>query len=250
MEKELFELKPFSGVSVILGAVDEAEMIRRTVDTILETCQKEDVAEFIIMQSRRITKECLESILRMKKEITAVPINIYLESKPSVGMAIRDAIKYAKGSHTALLPSDFGIHPGCLSLMIEKAKQYPDRIIKTSRWINGGSFSEYGKTRLAANKLGNIFLSVLYTSRLSDITSATQLFPSELYKRIHWEEEDFSFLLEMTLKPLRLGVKFLQVPAKCLPRVEGKSKNSTKKTLAYLPTALKNRFIKKEKFYG
>lgn len=249
MKKELFVTVPFSGVSVILGAVDEAQMIRKTVYAVLETCDSSDIAEFVIMQSQKITSGCLKSINDLKAEVKDVPINIYVESKPCVGMAIRDGIGYAVGSHTALLPSDFGIHPGCLAAMIKESKKHPDRVIKTSRWMRTGSFSDYGKERLAFNRMGNIFLSLLFGTHLSDITSATQLFPSELYKRIKWQEEDFPFLLEMTLKPLRLGVKFSQVPAVCLPRVEGKSKNSTKKTLSYLPTAIKNRFVKRKNIY-
>ncbi len=249
MNKNLFEVKQFSGVSIIMGAVDETEKICETVYTILETCKNEDIAEFIIMQSKRITPECLNSINRLKEEITAVPVNIYLESMPSIGAAIRDGIAYAKGSHTALLPSDFGIHPDCLAQMIEVSKRKPDHIVKTSRWKKGGAFKEYNKFRLVANKLGNVFLSLLYQSNLSDISSATQLFPSELFKRIRWQENNFTALLEMTLKPLRLGAKFSEIPVTCLPRTEGKSSNSIKKTLLFLPAALKYRFISKKSFY-
>jgi len=249
MKKELFEVRPFSGVSIILGAVDEAEMIRKTVETVINECEISDITEFVIMQSQRISAECLESITRMQKEIAEVPINIYVERKPSVGIAIRDGIIHAKGSHTALLSSDFGIHPGCLVDMIEMSKKYPERIIKASRWAKDGSFSGYKRGKLLANKFGNIFLSLLYGTRLSDITNATQLFPSELYKRIRWEEEDFPFLLEMTLKPLRLKVKFVQVSAQCFERTEGKSNNSFKKTFLYLPTAIRNRFLFVSSFY-
>lgn len=249
MKKDLFDVKPFSRVSIILGAVDEAEKIRETICAVLDSCDKKDLAEFVIMQSQRITPECLKSIYELKNSVTAVPINIYVESKPIIGIAIRDGIHHAKGSHTALLSSDFGIHPACLADMIEEAKKHPERVVKASRWAKNGKFSGYAKTRLIFNKLGNIFLSVLFMSRLSDITNATQLFPSELYKRIRWQEEDFSFLLEMTLKPLRLGVKFSQVSALCFPRTEGKSKNNSKKTLAYLPTAIKYRFMSTKNFY-
>lgn len=239
----------FDCVSVILGAVDEAVGIRSTVHEVLASCEHKDIAEFIIMQSRRITPECLQSICTLRDEITDVPVKIYVESEPFVGSAIRDGIGYSKGSHTALMASDFGIAPECLARMIEEAKHSPDSIIKASRRLDKNSFVQYSHLRLAGNFLGNKFLSVLFRSGLTDITNAQMLFPTDLYKTILWHEKDFTFLLEATLKPLRLHADFREVPVRCLPRTEGKSKNSAKKTLAYLPAAIKYRFMPIEEFY-
>ncbi len=242
------DTKKFTGASVIIGVTDEAQGIKDTVFSILESCQKEDIAEFVIMKSQSITPECEISINELKEQITSVRINDYIESKPCLGSAIQDGIKYAKGSHAVPFAADLAISPYCLSNMIAEAKKQPNHIIKTSRWINNNSFNGYNKMRMVGNKLGNIFLSLLYNSKLTDITNATQLFPVSAFKKIKWQENNFTILLELTLKPLRLGAEYIEVPTNSLPRLEGKSKNSIKKTLAYLPIALKYRFIPKKTF--
>ena len=108
-------------------------------------------------------------------------------------------------------------------------------------------FGPYIAALLAINVCGQAFLRILFRSDLTDLTSPMQIAPAALYRKINWKESGFPFFLEMVLIPLRLGVEIHELPAKSLPRSEGKSKNSFLHTFAYLFTAVRIRFTPKDK---
>ena len=68
-------------------------------------------------------------------------------------------------------------------------------------------------------------------------------------KSINWEELKHPFFLETALKPLRLGVKFVEVPAKWKARTEGESVNGFFANFMYFRTAWHNRFMRPENIY-
>ena len=65
-------------------------------------------------------------------------------------------------------------------------------------------------------------------------------------QKIRWEELRHPFFLETALKPLRLGVKFIEIPGHWTARTEGESQNSFFANFKYFRTAWHNRFLKKE----
>ena len=131
-------------------------------------------------------------------------------------------------------------------LLIELAKKEPDVIHSVSRWKKGCKFYGYGKVKRVINFCAQKFLAVLYMRNLTDFTIPVQIAPAELYQSIKFEETRFPFLLEMVLKPIRLGYQFTETPTNCYSRKEGKSSNSFMQTAAYLRVALHIRFMKKE----
>jgi len=70
--------------------------------------------------------------------------------------------------------------------------------------------------------------------------------PTEIYRSIKWESEGFPILLELVLKPLRIGCEFIEIPTNCYGRTQGKSSNSFRQTAKYFSTAIHIRFMKKE----
>ena len=47
----------FKNVTLLLPAMDETYSLTQTVDTIVETCDREDIAEFILLLCERTTEE-------------------------------------------------------------------------------------------------------------------------------------------------------------------------------------------------
>lgn len=66
---------------------------------------------------------------------------------------------------------------------------------------------------------------MLYFSNLSDLTYAFRIFPTKLVQSIEWTELKHPFFLETALKPLRIGVKFIEIPAHWKARTEGIPQN-------------------------
>ena len=74
------------------------------------------------------------------------------------------------------------------------------------------------------------------------MTYAYRIMPTELIQNIKWEELRHPFLLETLLKPLVLGVKIKEIPAKWEARSEGESQNTFIRTFEYLRIAFKTRY--------
>lgn len=234
----------FTGASVILGAVDEAHSIEKICGYLMESCEA-DIAGIIIVKSKSCTPECTASVDEIKRRY-GEKILVITQKRPSIGGAIWDGMEAANGSHTVLLASDLAHDLSVVPLMLESAKKKPEVICTASRWL-GGSFYGYPAAKKLLNYCAQGFLRVLYGAKLTDFTNPVQIAPSSLYKSIAWEDCGFPFLLEMSLKPLRLGCEFTEIPTNCYPRTEGKSKNSFMQTARYLGCALHIRFMKREK---
>lgn len=239
-------MSEFKNVSILIGAVTETDSLRTTVDTVLGLCRHEDLAEIMICYPDRATPECLAVINELTDRNCDVPIISFKQSLPFMSFII-EMFDRAKGSHCVSIDSDLALDLNLIPQMIDGAKKEPDTIFSASRWLEKGSFEGYGKIKNIINYLSQKFLSVLYSSNLTDFTIPMQIAPTELYRSIKFEETNFAILLEMVLKPLRLGYRFKELPTACHSRKQGKSSNSTIQLLSYFKVALKIRFTPKEK---
>lgn len=227
--------------------MDETYSLKETVDIIAATCKKADIAEFILLLCDKTTKESRETAEALVKEYEKkIPIYIHNQTLPFVGGAIREGFDLAKGSHVVLMSSDLETDPNIIQKFIAKAKKYPDRIITASRWRRGGGFRHYSKIKLVCNLIFEKAIAMFYFVRLTDITYAFRIFPTELMQSIEWTELKHPFFLETALKPIRLGVRFIEIPARWSARTEGVSQNSFFANFKYFKTAWNNRFLKKE----
>ena len=181
----------------------------------------------------------------IKASETDVPIIVMKQIRPNMA-CVNDTIDVSKGSHCLLLASDMALDLDIVPHLIELAKKEPNIIHSVSRWKKGCKFYGYGKFKRVINFCAQKFLAVLYLRNLTDFTIPVQIAPAELYKSIKFEETGFPFLLEMVLKPIRLGYRFTETPTNCYSRKEGKSSNSFMQTADYLRVALHIRFMKKE----
>lgn len=235
----------FTGVSVMLGAVTETDSLRKTVKTVIDLCDDSDLTEIIISYPERITPQCKATVDELVNAQLGVPIKAFMQTRPFIG-AICDMIDAVTGSHCLLLSSDMALDLDCVPKMIEHAKQEPDVIVKCSRWLPDCKFYDYGTLAKAANRLAQGYLRVLYRSKLTDFTIPVQIAPSQVCKSIKFERTDFALLLEIVLKLLRLGYRFVELPTNCYPRTDGKSSNSLRQIPKYLKTSIHVRFMKKQ----
>lgn len=236
----------FSNVTIILPAMDETYSLKETVDVIFSTNNVEDIAEFIIVLCDRTSADCRKVAEELVEEYKyRVPIYIHNQKLPFVGGAVREGIDLAKGSHLVLMSSDLETDPHVIKEFVELSKKNPDKIITASRWRKGGGFKGYSKVKLVCNLIFERVIGLFYFVSLSDITYAFRIFPSDLMKSIKWEELKHPFFLETALKPIKLGVKFIEIPAHWSARTEGVSQNSFFANFKYFKTAWNNRFLKK-----
>ena len=240
--------KEFKNVTILLPAMDETYSLRQTVETIAATCEDGDIAEFIFLLCKRTTEESRKVAEELVEEFNSkIPSYIHDQTLPFVGGAIREGFDLAKGSHVVLMSSDLETDPNVIKEFIAHAKKNPDKIVTASRWRKGGGFKNYSKIKLICNLIFERTIALFYFVGLTDITYAFRIFPTELMQMIEWTELKHPFFLETALKPIRLGIKFIEIPAHWSARTEGESVNSFFANFKYFKTAWHNRFLSKKK---
>lgn len=237
----------FKSCTVIIPIIRETDLFEQTISLTLENCSPSDLEEFIIVVHPEYTsKESYVSIEKMRPvcEAAGVPYRVLEQKLPGMGGAMRDALDLARGSHTVILNADMALDPRVMARMIEFAKAEPTVITSGSRYLEKGSIETgYKKLKLLWNRLAQIYCSVLYQSRLTDYTCAYRCCPTAYYHAVQWEELKHPFALEGTLKFIRLGLPFREIPCKQV----GGSQSGYGETMLYLPTSLRIRFMKKSK---
>ena len=230
-------------VSVILPVINETYSLYKTVEIIQESSSKY-IKEYIIVICKFTSKESLTVIDTLKRDYPDLII-LHKQKLPYLGGALREAFELVKSSHLILMASDLETDPHLVSALISEELKMKNGVVTASRWIKGGSFLGYSKLKLVFNFLFQKILSLIYFSKLTDMTYAYRIMPTELIQNIKWEELRHPFLLETLLKPLVLGVKIKEIPAKWEARSEGDSQNTFIRTFEYLRIAFKTRFYRK-----
>lgn len=241
--------KEFTGASVFMPIIDEFDSVLETVRIILDTCDRKDITEFILIVAQRGGEERVNRLNILKEKYPDVKFKIFVQSQNGVGGASREAIAVAEGSHIVSIASDLQFDPVCVSQMIERGRVHPDMVFSTSRWLLKHNFDGYSKSKKVLNYLGQRFICRLYGVHLTDVTTPVQICPTEYYRHLILTRDDFSFFIEVSLKLIRIGAEFEEIPVKFSPRTEGRSHNSFIETAKFLPVTVNTRFLKTDKVW-
>jgi len=236
----------FTGVSVIIGTKNETNLLEETVRVICGTCRAADVTEIILVTCAASTPENKRTAEKLRDSAGEIPVVVYEQIRPGVGMACREAFGLARGSHVITMAADCEMDPRAVAVMIERAKELPGSIITTSRRIEGGGFDGYNRVKQTFSFFFQKMLRVVYGTKLTDITNCYQISPTPLMRAINFEEDRHPFFLESNLKPMKLGVHFMEIPCMWRRRNDGNQKISFFHCFTYLRIAFKVRFQKKD----
>ncbi len=225
--------------------INETFSLIKTVNIILNLSKK-DILEIIIVVDKKTTTKSIEIInaLILQKDKLII---LHLQKMPFIGGAMQEAFNLARGSHVIMMASDLETDPNLIPLLIEKSKIFPDNIITVTRWKSGGGFKNYSKIKLFANWIFQKIFSLLYWTNLSDMTYAFRIYPINIVRKINWQELKHPFLFETIIKPLRIGVKVIEIPGIWKARTEGVSQNTFLRNFEYFKIGIKVRFLSKSK---
>ena len=228
-------------VTVILPAIDETWSLRETL-TRIEAESRNDVSQYLIVVCDKTTPECRQVAEALMLEVPG-RVQLLEQRLPFLGGAVRDGFDAATGSHVIMMSSDLETDPDTVPLLISEAKQHPAIIVTATRWRSKAGFEGYDPLKLVLNKIFQAFFALLYRVRLTDLTFAYRIFPTELVRSIRWEELKHPFLFETIIKPLRLDVEVVEVPSTWRARSEGVSHNTFLTNFVYFRIGLKTLFM-------
>ena len=229
-------------VSVILPVINETFSLEKTISIILSD-NKKDILEIIIILSKiKTTKNALKKAEALKDKFQDV-IKVYFQELPFLGGAVQKGFQLSKGTHVIMMASDLETDPNDVKKLIDLSKLNPSSIITANRWIKGGGFKKYNIFKYYFNFLFQFILRCIFLTNLSDMTYGYRIFPTELIRKIKWQELKHPFLLETILKPLLMKINIIEIPSKWEARLEGASQNSFLQNFEYIKTAILIRFF-------
>ena len=234
----------FESATIILPVMNETTSLEETARIILRDV-RDRVKELLIVVCDRTTPEAMATTERLR-EMHGDLVVVHNQRLPFLGGAIREAFDLARGSHVLMMASDLETDPDDVRILIAEEEKNPSAIVTTSRWLKAGTFQGYSNVKLVCNWIFQRCFSILYGTRLSDMTYGYRIFPTKLVQSIRWEELRHPFLLETLVKPLRLGVPIIEIPTLWKARTEGESQNPFLRNFVYFRIGLKTRFASRQ----
>ena len=234
-------------ITVILPVINETFSLIKTIKLIEKNNFKKKIVKVLIILSKektiQKTKKICFDLSRKSKNVEYI-----YQTKPFLGGAMQDAFNVITTTHCIMMSSDLETNPNSLKEMIKASYYNKDSIITASRWIKNSAFKNYGTIKIILNFIFQKIFSILYATKLNDLTFGYRIFPTKVIKKITWEMLDHSFLFETILKPLKIGTNIIQISTNWVNRREGKSSNNTLNYFKYFYIGFKIFLINKKNY--
>jgi len=165
------------------------------------------------------------------------------------GAYVRGYVEAAKRgySHVMQMDADGQHRPEDLINLINSAKN--DGYVIGSRYCKDGRTEGWPTSRLIISRLGNLYFSLLFSSKIKDSTGGFRLAPvSDL--QLMWRtppmSRGFTFHAESTFRALIHNLKVVETPIVFVSRNAGDSKMSIKNGLESLKLMTSWKFLKRK----
>ncbi len=237
----------FESLTIFVLTINETELLRKTVEEIRKNCCDVDLKKIVIVAK---SKNCL-GYFEAKKlidESTDRKVELYIQRENDSLKCIYELPSLVESSHFVIMGADMETNPDNISAFIEKAKAHPERIICASKWLSESTIEGYGIIHEIGSRAMNKFVALLFNIKAKDAFSAYQIYPLCVYKKIKFDRPS-TFIHEYTLKPLRVGIEYEEIPTTYKKRTDGKSSVNVlfmlRLAISFCTTALRIRFTPK-----
>jgi len=224
--------------SIVIPTIDE-EQVKDVIKCIADTCVPSDIAEIVVVYSKKTTEEFKEYLKSLKELFPE--LLLLAEEQPLSGPG--DAAFYgcckASGTHVVILGADMENDPNDISKMIALAKTVPDTIIKASRRLKKETFENYPKIKKVFNVAFQKLICTAFSSKQTDITYAYQLTPTRYLRQYPFMPDHRAFAIELALLPELYNIPYIEIPSSVGRRTSGRSHTDFKYYMGYLITGAK-----------
>lgn len=203
-------------LSVIIPCYNEAA----TLATVLAAVRRVPVDKEIIVVDGNSTDGTREILERESHAGDLRPI--YQQQKNGRGGALREGMAAATGDVLIFQDADLELDPACFPDLLAPIMDNRADIVFGSRFLTGRpnmTFLQYW-----GNKAVNILLNILWGTRLTDVETCYQMFRRTAIEGMHFDRNDMSFTVELTLRLVRGGMRIVEVPIEYTPRTKAEGK--------------------------
>jgi dolichol-phosphate mannosyltransferase len=154
-------------LGIIVLAFNEIDSLKETIVGINETFIdiKPDI---VISTSRAGSVGCQAMAQGLSIEFPNV--KVHLQQEPFVGAAVLEAVELLDTEYVIYMSADGETPFEACGRLYSKILETDSDIVSASRWIAGGSFSNYGKSKFVVSLFAQILCKIVYRSRLSEFT--------------------------------------------------------------------------------
>jgi apolipoprotein N-acyltransferase len=210
---------------VILPTFNERETIERVIAGVLERPERPDILV--------VDDSSPDGTAELVRPFLGASGRVRLHERPTksgLATAYLDGFVLAldEGYDLAVeMDSDLSHDPNELSRLLEGARRHD--LTVGSRYIPGGSVTNWSRARVALSKLGNVYARFMLGLPIHDATSGYRVYRSELLRRLleaPFVTDGYGFQIELVMRADRLGFDVGEAPITFREREHGESKIS------------------------
>ncbi len=209
--------------SVVIPAHNEEGCIADTLRTLLNTLEPEKFDYEIVV----VADHCSDRTAALVAETAAGNPRVRCIENPAgpgFGMAVRAGLNSFTGDAVAIFMADASDSPRDLVTYFRRIEAGAECVFG-SRFINGGKVVDYPRHKLFLNRLGNIFIRLLFRHGLNDTTNAFKCYRKEVLDGCRpFLAPHFNLTVELPLKAVIRGYSYEIVPISWHNRKTGISK--------------------------
>jgi dolichol-phosphate mannosyltransferase len=209
--------------SIVIPAYNEEDCIIPTVQSVSQLLEKEGITYEILVvndNSRDQTERVLQQLSSENRKVRY--INNYYPN--GFGFAVRCGLENFSGDAVAIVMADSSDSPENIVDYYYKLQEGYDCVFG-SRFIRGGQVIDYPTHKLFVNRLANLFIQILFSSRFNDTTNAFKAYRREVIQGVSpLLSHHFNLTVEIPLKAIVRKYSYTTIPITWQNRASGVSK--------------------------
>lgn len=210
--------------SIVIPAHNEADNITKTCEAICERFAREQIRDIEILVVNDNSTDGTEAAL--KSLSSRFPQVRYVNNDPpnGFGFAVRRGLAEFAGETVAIVMGDLSDSPDDILTYYRELKKGAECVFG-SRFIKGGLVIDYPRHKYVLNRLANSFIQFIFGLEYNDITNAFKAYRREVIVGMQpLLSHHFNLTVEMPLKAIVRGFRYVKVPISWTNRKTGVSK--------------------------
>lgn len=218
-----FEVNKPLTLSILIPAHNEEGCIEKTIRSMCEILELNSISYEVLVindHSQDKTELLLRQLSSADERVRY--IDNYLPH--GFGFAVRCGLENYKSDAVAIVMADGSDDPEDLIKYYYKLLE-GYACVFGSRFIDGGGVKGYPFHKLVINRMGNLFIQILFKLKYNDTTNAFKAYRREVIEGISpLVSHHFNLTVEMPLKSISRGYSYAIVPIRWSNRKTGISK--------------------------
>jgi len=199
-----------SVISVVIPAFNEEKTIGNVIQETIQTLESLKLPYEIIVVDDGSTDRTREIANRYK-------VNVLSNGKnQGKGYALRKGFTCAQGNIIVTIDADGAHNPKEIPDLINPLFNGVD-MVTGSRFL-GQERNHTSKLRMLGNHMINLIVMILTGKRITDSQTGLRAFKREFLKKIDLQSYGYEIETEITVKGLKNGFKFQEIPISCKRR--------------------------------